>query len=349
MPDFAASYVDYLKGRTNAPEWFHAFAALSLCGAALEDRVWIEMDWGRVYPSLWTLFVGPSKTRKSTAINIPVRLIKDAKDDVAIPSLFSFEALVEHLAKRPYGLLDWGEIAQAFGMLGKEYNSGSIGLLISIWDHNSVQRLTKSAGLVTINSPALSIMAGGKSVWFQREFQPKSIGGLTGGFLGRWLVCMEAENTGYRSSFHARRNGSLDGLRIQRQSLVEHLQTLFAFGGCEVEPTDEALDVFDAWASKELTRWTDEDDPSEFSHRAEANVMKLAIAIQAAWGTSYLPTLHPGAVKRAIEMWIHSFTSGRALVEMMGAHTLRDTEELEPVVAVLRKERQVSRTVLLVK
>ena len=28
MPDFAAAYVDYLKGRTNAPEWFHAFAAL---------------------------------------------------------------------------------------------------------------------------------------------------------------------------------------------------------------------------------------------------------------------------------------------------------------------------------
>ena len=60
MPNnFISAYTAYAKDHTSAPETFHQFAALSVCAAALGNRVWVEAGFGRVYPASWVCLIGP--------------------------------------------------------------------------------------------------------------------------------------------------------------------------------------------------------------------------------------------------------------------------------------------------
>lgn len=336
MPSrFAASYLEYAGNITNAPDSFHRFAAVTACCAALGNRVWVSADWGNVYPAPWVCFVGPSRVHKSYSVTLVEQLLAEALPDIELPSLFSAEALIEQLARQPAGFMGWGEMALSFANLTQTYNAMVVGLLLEIWDSKPrIKRTTKADGPVTIERPAVTILAAGKTVWFRNEFRPERIGGVGGGFIGRWMYVMENSNKGYRSSFANQRNGKAAGQPQIRAGLVAHLRSLQQVRG-EIRMTSEALDVYDTWARR-LEEWDDDRDPAEFSKRAESNVLKLAIGIQACRGPDDMKTLHPKAVEQAITLWEQSFKSGRQLVEEMQG-TSRDEAELDTLREVLAK------------
>src|SRR3990167_8685419 len=336
MPNFIAAYEDYAASRTSAPAAFHTFAAIMICAAALEDRVYVEAKYGRLYPALWMCFVGPSTVHKSTAVNIACNLMKAAKSDTEVPNDFSREALVEHLSHRPYGLLRWSEISSALESFAKDYNAGVLSTLTDLWDSRpSMTRLTKSAGLVEITYPSLSIFGAGKIRWFQEYIRPKQIGG---GFLGRWLFVMEQDDMGYKPMYS--KNGQTDADRLQRDSLIEHLQRLTQHEG-EMLPGDGGTAI-DDWLRTIHGKWSDDEDPAEFSKRAHAQVTKLAIGIQAARGTTYLTELHPKAVEQAIGLWLYSFEHGRKLVESI-LHRGRESDALDSVLRAIKRDGSIRR------
>ena len=337
MPNFVAAYEDYAASRTSAPAAFHTFAAIMICAAALEDRVYVEAKYGRLYPALWMCFVGPSTVHKSTAVNIACNLMRAAKKETEIPNDFSREALVEHLSHRPYGLLRWSEISSALEAFAKDYNAGVLSTLTDLWDSRpSMTRLTKSAGLVEITYPSLSIFGAGKIRWFQEYIRPRQIGG---GFVGRWLFVMETEDTGYKPMFS--KNGPSEADRLQRDSLIEHLQQLTQHEGGEMLPGDGGV-ALDEWLRTVHGKWSDDEDPAEFSKRAHAQVTKLAIGIQAARGTSYLGELHPKAVQQAIDLWLYSFEHSRKLVDSI-LNRGRDSDALDSVLRMIKREGSIRR------
>lgn len=341
MANFAQAFTEWAARKTNTPENFLSYAAISVCAAALENRVYVDMEWGRTFPSCWIAFVGSSEVRKSTAVNLACDLLIAAKQDIELPQDFSREALVEHLSHRPHGLLRWSEMGMALESFSKDYNAGVLSTLTDIWDSRAnMTRLTKSAGLVQIKYPALSILAAGKLRWLQEFVKPRQIGG---GFIGRWMFVLETKNQGYRPLFS--KNGSTEAGRIQRQSLVEHLRMLAQFEGGEMAP-GAGGEVLDTWLEGHEGRWSDEEDPAEFSKRATENIIKLAIGIQACRGPSSLYELDPNAVTQAIAYWSHTFDCGRKVVDGILGHS-KESDEIDKVLLLIRRAGTIAQSALL--
>ena len=348
MASFVETYVDYASGRSSAPAVFHKLAALSVCAAALENRVWIKAGFKpRVYPGFWLCLVGKSDVHKSSAVNIAASLLVAAKADTALPHDFSREAFIEHMAERPYGLLVWSEIGSALEAFSRDYSAGTLSLLIDMWDSKpSMTRLTKGSGPIRIEYPALSILAAGKPRWFQ----DMGLKAVLGGFLGRWLFAWEDTPSPYMSFFGRDGYGG-DAEAYQRGSLVERLVELAQVPEHEMKGGEdsEAGQVLDAWGEEMVGKWgTDEADQAEFSKRSQEQVVKLALAIQASQGPSELEALHPKAVEQAIELWGYLFESGKRLVSEITGHST-DADEIARVLSAISERPRIRQRELLRK
>ncbi len=345
---FVSTYVQYAASRSSAPKIFHELAALSVCAAALENRVWIKAGFKqRVYPSFWLCLVGKSDVHKSSAVNIAASLLVAAKAETALPHDFSREAFIEHMSERPYGLLVWSEIGSALEAFSRDYSAGTLSLLTDMWDSKpSMTRMTKGAGLVRIEFPALSILAAGKPRWFQ-DMGTKAV---LGGFLGRWLFAWEDTPSPYQSFFGTNGYGG-DSERHQRGVLIERLVELCEVPEHEVQGGEdsEAGQVLDNWGREMSGKWgPDEADPAEFSKRAQEQVVKLALAIQASQGPGELVALHPKAVEQAIALWGHLFESGKRLVSEITGHS-QDADELARVLGAISERPRIRQRDLLRK
>lgn len=68
----------YLKYTENheANEKIHRWVGLSMIAASLERRIWIDQVHYKVYPNLYTVIVGPSGMKKSTAMGIGIDVLR---------------------------------------------------------------------------------------------------------------------------------------------------------------------------------------------------------------------------------------------------------------------------------
>ena len=182
---FSAAYEQWVTQRTSASVAYHRYGALAVLGAALGNRVYIDMGWGRVYPSLWVCLVGRSNDRKSTAINLACSLLAQADQSIELPHDFTREAMYEFLAARSFGLLRWREMGSVLESMNREYNAGVLSTLTDLWDSPFMtKRRTIGGGEIQITWPAVSILGGAKERWFVENIRARDI---EGGFIGRWL------------------------------------------------------------------------------------------------------------------------------------------------------------------
>lgn len=75
--EFLSAYMEYVD-ETESPRVFHIWSALSGIAACMGRRVYMPFSVGDIYPNMYVLLVGPPAVKKSTAINIMKRLVKDA-------------------------------------------------------------------------------------------------------------------------------------------------------------------------------------------------------------------------------------------------------------------------------
>ncbi len=335
---FVDAYEQWVTQRTSASVAYHRYAALLICGAALGNRVYIDMGWGRVYPSMWLCFIGRSNDRKSTAINLACSLLGQADQSVELPHDFTREAMYEFLAARSHGLLRWREMGSVLEAMGREYNSGVLSTLTDLWDSPYMtKRRTKGSGEIQITWPAVSILGGAKERWFIDNIKPRDI---EGGFLGRWLFVRSGggeENNGDRLFGQS----YSDADARQRDSLVTHLQQLTEYEG-EMQPGEGGVVAEAWWKEWRAKGWDEDTDPADFAARAGTQVIKLAMAIQASEGPSHLLELEPEAVRKACKLYEYSFYCARPLVEKMRHHS-RASEEVEKVLSFIRTEPTMAR------
>lgn len=97
LDDWIESYVKYTSS-SESPEIFRRWTAISTVAAALERKVWLEIGLETFYPNLYIILVGPSGSRKGTAMKPAKRIMDEVGINLA-PETTTKEALAKQLAE----------------------------------------------------------------------------------------------------------------------------------------------------------------------------------------------------------------------------------------------------------
>ena len=146
-PGWIKSYLEYTVGN-EAPEEFHLWVALTILGATLRRKVFIDHFFFRIYPNLFTVLIAPPGVcKKTTAANIGANILRDATDVRIFSEKITPEALAKSLSKselvtekgkapkieaKSQGLLFAPELTVFLGR--EQYNESLVLLLTRIYD-----------------------------------------------------------------------------------------------------------------------------------------------------------------------------------------------------------------------
>lgn len=207
----------YLRYTDNqeSPTAFHTWIAISIIGASVARNVWFDQAYYKVYPNLYTILTaGSGECRKSVALEIGVRLLKDALEPIpnrlVISGKMSPEKLIQLLAD---GLVVQEKLSsddKEAGVVFKDgqkkiisrpcvmysdelgvflskgaQNSGMVDILTTLYScPSSFEYFTKTAGDDLIHDTFLTIMGATTPMWIQNNVTPQVFGE---GFAGRVL------------------------------------------------------------------------------------------------------------------------------------------------------------------
>lgn len=104
LPDWVNGFVRYTS-RSEAPESYRKWTAISMVAAALQRKCWVE--WGTItwYPNMYIILVGPSGVRKGTAMDPGHDLLHDIGIKTSAEST-TRQALIRRLKDSSYTQVD---------------------------------------------------------------------------------------------------------------------------------------------------------------------------------------------------------------------------------------------------
>ncbi len=193
---FLDFYVQACSDITDAPVEFHLAVGLTVLSAAVGNKVWFTA-WGKsVYPNLWTILLAPSGFyRKSTAMDLGMRLLKRVTPDTILPNEFTQEKLMDILANQPAGIVPVREFGSLLKYMRQDYNLQLREFLTEIYDAEGYRKETKGAGRIEIKDPALSILGATTIDWVVSNTSKDDLGS---GFFARFVWWPATEKNGWR-------------------------------------------------------------------------------------------------------------------------------------------------------
>lgn len=257
MPlDFSDVYLaNCLK--TEAPLVFHRWSILTAIGAALERNCYIKHGDTTIYPNMYTMLVGPSSSRKTSAISAMSRMLKKAGFKKYFSGSTSKEKFMDDLATG-YDCINNGELeafldggsadvsnvlvtaGEAIEFFGAN-NANMVNLMTDLWDnHDSKIVSSKKDGITIVNNPTVSLLAGTTTGQISSMFPAEIIGQ---GILSRTLL-IYCHGSGRKFTFPEPTSAE------DEAALVSALATIIAKRG-EFTFTEEAAqaidDIYHAW------------------------------------------------------------------------------------------------------
>lgn len=204
--DMLEQYIEFMA-ESESPTTFHRWSFLACCSAALGRNVWL--DWGRkrVFPVLYVIVVGVPATRKSSAINACVGLLRDSGYKRVASDKTSKQQFVQELA-RPTDFEDAllatrdsvdemfianDEFLDFIGRGNMEFST----FLAKMWDCPREHKEVYKSGGSTVCNPTINILAGMTQTGLQLAFPDEATGT---GFLSRPIL-VYGEPTDRRITF----------------------------------------------------------------------------------------------------------------------------------------------------
>lgn len=96
FPDFLTAYLKYVD-KTESPTNYHIWTCLSIIGAAMQRRCYLQWGLKIFYPNLYVVLIGPSGCRKGTAMTIGKDLIKQVNGINVTSESVTREALIRDM------------------------------------------------------------------------------------------------------------------------------------------------------------------------------------------------------------------------------------------------------------
>lgn len=204
-PGWLKDYLDYTAGH-EAPEDFHVWVGLTIIGATIRRRAWIDNVYHKFYPNLYTILISPPGVgKKTTAINIGTEILREAVPECRIISeKCTPEALAKRLGRpleshkesggmkieaRAEGLIIAPELTVFLG--AEQYNSGLIMFLTRLYDCSSTLEVeTISRGLEKLKNVCVSLLGATTPSEIDRAIPASARGS---GFMSR--LCLVQKDT----------------------------------------------------------------------------------------------------------------------------------------------------------
>lgn len=156
-----------------SPIVYHNWAALSTLSSLISRRAWVDMGIFTVYPNMYVLFVGMPGIKKSTAMDISLRMLQSLHDIPISPPSVTKEALTQMMAEEDspcqkafkinenlhhytHLSLYCNEFATLLDAGGNA--PGMIGFLTDVWDRDEFEVRTKNKGIDTIKGPYITML-----------------------------------------------------------------------------------------------------------------------------------------------------------------------------------------------
>lgn len=195
-----AKYLEWAQEH-EAPAQFHFGAALTACAAGLGRQP--LLDWGGdpTYPNLYTLLLGPSGARKSSAISRAVRLVGYGLESNVLPVEGSHQGFALALSARQTATGLWADgfiVSRELSVLLRKdkYKEAMVQWLTDWFDCPDEWDRAIVAGGPVLHNVCVSLLGASNLPWL-RTLPEES---TTGGFLPRHLL-FEAEGRRHRKAF----------------------------------------------------------------------------------------------------------------------------------------------------
>jgi hypothetical protein len=260
-----------------APKSFMLFSAMSMLGACLGRRVYMDMDIHIVRPMLNMIFIGPSGIGKSSSVSIAKRLL-NYMPPIHVPQFIeggaTKEKLHEDLGNQSKTIVFAPELAAFFSK--EKYKEALIPYVTQLLDYEDrIELRTRRDGTVVVAEPSVSIIGGSTLDWLQDQLPGSALGG---GFLARFLILSE-DIKGQRIANPHR----ILSAKVKRE-LDERRERVFKefTGLCNVEPGNFDYEDYDA--AEAYARWYNAHQPESgnlapFAARAGEFILRLSILI----------------------------------------------------------------------
>jgi hypothetical protein len=180
-------YINYTF-HSEAPMSYHVFSFLCGVGSVLNRRIWFDMGYYRLYPTLGIMILGPSGIKKTSATNITVSILQELNLIKVYSEKLTPEALIDSMkGDNAVGLIYAPEMAVFLNR--QQYNEGLVQLITRFMDCPDVwESATIGRGKSVIHNVGISSLMCSTPDWFVSSTPVDSFGG---GFIARNLLVVQ--------------------------------------------------------------------------------------------------------------------------------------------------------------
>lgn len=186
--EWARLYRRAVGDSTEAADEFHYLALFTVLATAFGRN--LVLHCGRpIYPNMYTVLVGPTGDRKSTAVQLAMELLaRVAPQALVLNGLGSQEGLMERMAQAEPGrcrtLLSVDELASFLKKARRESSGSLLEFVTEIFHCPDFKTHSTRSKAIHLELPTLSILAGSTPVWLEAALQQEDI---LGGFANRFV------------------------------------------------------------------------------------------------------------------------------------------------------------------
>ena len=304
-----SEYVEHTKGM-EAPTAFHFATGLTVLGAALRRKTYVDQGTYQLYPAMQTLIVGPSgKVKKSTAANYGVRLAASPREGIKpffnlLQDTGTGEALWKELSVytdktgEATGLIYVSELSTFLNK--KEYNIGLIQTITDFFDSPAYRkRKTMAGGDQVVKNVAISALFCSNEDWLADSIPASAFGG---GFLGRMLVFYQSST----DREFPRPAKITEEAKTELLGLIEPVR--FIQG--ETILTSKADSLFGEIYTQHKKNWPDDERVQPFYERLPDHILRLAMLLSISENPQTSPpTVAEKHIDKAKEIldWVHKY------------------------------------------
>lgn len=279
---FFSDYLTYV-GHSESPIMYHRWTSISVIGTILSRNVYLPFGHSVIYPNQYLMLMGNPGTRKSSAIGIGKRLLKNAGYERFAADRMSKERfLMEMIPPTMEGMDDDLEalvldepseiyvVAEEFGDFLGQGNMEFATMLTKLWDNQESYKHPKITGKsIVVEKPTVNILSGNTTQGLALSIPPEALGN---GFMSR-IIFVHAEETGIKITFPEA------PCPDQGEALSQKLRDIKELRG-EVAVDREARKILD----RMYKEFNPLDDPrfSSYGTRRFTHLLKLAIIFAAA-------------------------------------------------------------------